>query len=72
MDKLERLHELCRKEEVRQQKLIGLLACVFAIGLQVFSGSIFFAVIPAIVCGSGCWLILNDELLEGGETDDAL
>lgn len=72
MDKFERLHELCRKEEVRQQKLIGLLACVFAIGLQAFSNSIFFAAIPMIVCVCGCWLILNDDLLEGGETDDAL
>lgn len=72
MDKFERLHELCRRNEVLQQKCWGGFFCLLAIGLQVFSGSVFFAIIPAIVCVCGCWLILNDELLEGGDADDTL
>jgi hypothetical protein len=63
MDKFERLHELCRREEIRQQKLIGCIIAAFAIALQIFADSIFFSAITLIVCGFGVWMLLSDRLL---------
>lgn len=64
MDKFARLHELCRKEEVRQQKAIGCGIAAFGIGAQIFADNIFFALVSLLIVGLGVLAILNDDLWE--------
>lgn len=62
-DKFGKLHELCRRNELIQQKLWGIAITLFGIGLQAFSGEVLFILFTFGFITIGMILFAKDTLI---------
>lgn len=66
-DRFAELHRLCKRNELYQQKICGVLFALFCIGVQAFSGELLFGLLSMLGIGLGIAMFLDNKIAGGEE-----